>query len=60
MRRLLVAALLGAWLCGCASYTAIAPKERESIEHELTSRSNEQFLKLSYFVTPFLTRRRSC
>ena len=37
----------------CASYTAMAPKEREQVEQTLTARESEQFLKLSYYVTPF-------
>lgn len=53
MRRVFVLLAVGAWLSGCASYTALAQRDQESVNHELTSRSNEQFLKLSFFVTPF-------
>lgn len=53
MRRFITAVIAAALLCGCASYTALAPKDRESIEQELTSRQSDQFLKLSFFVTPF-------
>lgn len=52
MRRLLCGLLL-AFATGCASYTAMAPQDREQVERELSSRDAEQFLKLSFYVTPF-------
>lgn len=45
--------LLLATLSGCASYTALAPEEREAANRYATSRGGEQFLKLSFYVTPF-------
>lgn len=53
MRRLFVSLALFAGLSGCASYTALAPKDRDAVAQEFTTRSSEQFLKLSFYVTPF-------
>lgn len=37
----------------CASHTQLPAQDRANLERELTGRSGEKFLKLSYFVTPF-------
>jgi hypothetical protein len=52
MRRLLLLAP-AALSAGCASYTQLAPQERNAIERGLTGPEREKFLKLSYYVTPF-------
>ena len=49
--RLLALALLQ--LSACASYTALAPADRELLERELTARDGTAYLRLSYYVTPF-------
>lgn len=46
-------ALLYLQLSGCASYTALAPADRELLERELTARDGTAYLRLSYHVTPF-------
>lgn len=46
----LAAALLAA---GCASYTALSQEDRGRVEHDYARSDRPQFLKLSYFVTPF-------
>ena len=51
LRLLLAAALLP--LLGCASYTALAPADRELLEREFTARDGTAYLKLSSYVTPF-------
>jgi hypothetical protein len=40
-------------LLGCASYTALAPSDRDLLEREFTARDGSAYLKLSYYVTPF-------
>lgn len=51
MRRLLCCALV-LLASGCASYTALSPEDRGSLEQELT-RPRPAYLKLSFYVTPF-------
>jgi len=46
-------AVLFLQLSGCASYTALAPADRELLERELTARDGTAYLRLSYHVTPF-------
>ncbi len=53
MRRAIGAAALGLWLGGCASHVLIPPAERADIERELSGPARDQFLRVSYFVTPF-------
>lgn len=51
--RLLSACAALALLVGCASNVLIPPEQRAVIDRELTGSDREQFLKLSYYVTPF-------
>jgi hypothetical protein len=37
----------------CASYTAIPPQDRATLERNLTGRHSDKFLRLSFYVTPF-------
>jgi hypothetical protein len=48
------------WTCwaavaavSCASYTAIPPQDRATLERDLTGRHSDKFLRLSFYVTPF-------
>ena len=56
MRRIaltsLVAALASAFF-GCVSHTQLPAEDRAQLERDLSGRSSEKFLKLSYYVTPF-------
>lgn len=47
---LAIAALFAA---GCASYTTLSQEDRGRLEQSLARSDRPQFLKLSYFVTPF-------
>ncbi|MFL5318013.1 MAG: hypothetical protein ACJ790_00050 [Myxococcaceae bacterium] len=52
MRRLSALLVLCA-VSSCASYTALAPSDREQIERDLSAKEADQYLKLSFYVAPF-------
>ncbi|XXF81336.1 hypothetical protein P2318_16715 [Myxococcaceae bacterium GXIMD 01537] len=52
MHRLLVV-LIAALGTGCASHTALAPDDRNTLKHSLTGPEAAQYLRMSLNVTPF-------
>lgn len=52
MRRLIIL-VAGALLAGCATYTALAPEERATVEQELARAGEARYLRVSFYVAPF-------
>ncbi len=52
MRRL-IPLMAGVLLAGCATYNALAPQERATVERELARSGEDRFLRVSFYVTPF-------
>ncbi len=52
MRRALFLAI-ALLVSGCASHVLIPPEERATLERALVTQRPEQYLRLSYYVTPF-------
>jgi hypothetical protein len=52
MKRLALVLVVGC-SSACASYTALAPADREQLERQLSGADGDKYLKLSFYVTPF-------
>jgi len=52
MRRL-IPLVAGVFLAGCATYNALGPQERATVESELARSGEDRFLRVSFYVTDF-------